>query len=193
MSMRDLLRHLPQALLQTGLLLGSLCSVSAGAQPYGLGRPATADAIAAWNIDVDALGRGLPPGRGSVAQGAVLYAEKCAACHGANGEGKPADALVGSAGTLPTPGPSKTVGSFWPYATTLYDFINRAMPYTAPQSLKPSEVYALTAWLLHRNGIVPADAVLDAGNLAQVSMPNRAGFVSDPRPDTRNAACGHCR
>ncbi|MDB5884202.1 MAG: h16 [Polaromonas sp.] len=193
MSMRDLLRRLPQVLFQAGLLVGSLCSVSASAQPYGLGLPATAAAIAAWDIDVDALGRGLPPGRGSVAQGAVLYADKCAACHGANGEGKPADALVGGTGTLTNPGLSKTVGSFWPYATTLYDFINRAMPYTAPQSLRPSEVYALTAWLLHRNGIVPADAVLDAGNLAQVSMPNRAGFVADTRPDTRNAACSNSR
>jgi S-disulfanyl-L-cysteine oxidoreductase SoxD len=189
MSMRDSLRRL----LHAGLFLGSFCAVSAGAQPYDLGRPATAAAIAAWDIDVDALGRGLPPGQGSVAQGAALYAEKCAACHGANGEGKPADALVGGAGTLASPKPSKTVGSFWPYATTLYDFINRAMPYTAPQSLKPSEVYALTAWVLHRNGIVPADAVLDGGNLAQVQMPNRAGFARDPRPDTRNAACSHCR
>ncbi|MDD0813168.1 cytochrome c [Curvibacter sp. HBC28] len=163
------------------------------AQPLGLGRPATDAAIAAWNIDIDAQGQGLPPGRGSVAEGARVYAEKCAACHGAQGEGKPADRLVGGHGSLNSPRPIKTVGSFWPYATTVYDFIYRAMPYNAPQSLAPNEVYAVTAWLLHANGIVPADAVLDARSLPAVKMPNRAGFVPDARPDVDNPACRHCR
>lgn len=163
------------------------------APPYGLGQPTSDAAIAAWNIDVDATGRGLPAGRGSVAEGAAVYAQKCAACHGAGGEGKPADALVGGIGSLKTAKPLKTVGSFWPYATTLYDFVNRAMPYTAPQSLSPQEVYAVTAWILHRNGILPADAVLDAQTLPRVQMPNRAGFVQDTRPDTHNDACVRCR
>lgn len=163
------------------------------AQPLGLGRPATDAAIAAWNIDIDAQGQGLPPGRGSVAEGARVYAEKCAACHGAQGEGKPADRLVGGHGSLNSPRPIKTVGSFWPYATTVYDFIYRAMPYNAPQSLAPNEVYAVTAWLLHANGIVPADALLDARSLPAVKMPNRAGFVPDARPDVDNPACRHCR
>lgn len=179
-----------------GLALSAMLSASlaeAEAQAFGFGRPATDAAIAAWNIDVDARGRGLPVGQGSVATGAKVYAEKCAACHGANGEGKPADALVGGGGSLGSKAPSKTVGSFWPYATTLYDFIFRAMPYTAPQSLTPSEVYAVTAWILNRNGILPGDAVLDASSLPQVVLPNRAGFVHDPRPDTRNVGCLQCK
>jgi S-disulfanyl-L-cysteine oxidoreductase SoxD len=177
-----------------GLVL-ALCFVGAGAAaaPYGFGQPASEAAIAAWNIDVDATGRGLPPGRGSVTQGQAVYSQKCAACHGANGEGKPADALVGGTGSLTGPKAVKTVGSYWPYATTLYDFIYRAMPYTAPQSLSPDEVYAVTAWLLNRNGIVPDDAVLDARSVPRVRMPNQSGFVQDTRPDTNNTACEHCR
>lgn len=188
MSMRD-------ALIRRLALAAALCATHAVAlaAPYGFGQPATDAAIAAWNIDVDANGRGLPPGRGSVAQGQAVYAQKCAACHGANGEGKPADALVGGSGSLTAAKAVKTVGSFWPYATTLYDFIYRAMPYTAPQSLSPDEVYAVTAWLLNRNGIVPADAVLDARSLPRVQMPNQTGFVQDPRPDTSNTACVRCR
>jgi cytochrome c len=169
-------------------VLGLLAAGPALAQPYGLGRPVTEAALAAWNIDVDARGQGLPAGQGSVAQGQAVYQQKCAACHGASGEGKPADALVGGIGTLKDDLPRKTVGSFWPYATTLFDYIYRAMPYTAPQSLTADEVYAVSAWLLHRNGIVGADAVLDARRLPLVRMPNRDGFVLDTRPDVANPA-----
>lgn len=177
--------------LSTALaLILALVPAAVRPQPYGLGRPADDRAVAAWNIDVDARGRGLPPGRGSVAEGQALFAVHCAACHGAQGEGRPADALVGGLGTLASDRPLKTVGSFWPYATTLYDYIYRAMPYTAPQSLKPAEVYALSAWLLHRNGILPADAVLDAQSLPRVRMPNADGFVPDGRPDTRDEGRG---
>jgi cytochrome c len=169
-----------------------LASVSQ-AQVYGLGKPATASAIAPWNIDVSPDGAGLPKGSGSVAAGQAIYAAQCAACHGARGEGKPADALVGGQGTLKNDRPVKTIGSFWPYATTVYDFVYRAMPYNAPQSLKPDEVYAVTAYLLHLNGIVPADAVLDAQSLPKVRMPNRDGFVADTRPDTVGSPCRLCR
>ncbi|GLC91643.1 cytochrome c [Cupriavidus sp. TA19] len=164
-----------------------------GAQTYGVGRAATGRDLAAWNIDVTPDGAGLPPGRGTVVQGAQVYAQHCAACHGANGEGKPADRLVGGQGTLKDAAqgkePVKTIGSFWPYAATVFDFIQRAMPYNAPQSLAADDVYAVTAWLLHKNGIVPADAVLDARTLPQVKMPNRDGFVADARPDTANVPC----
>lgn len=170
-----------------------LAGSAAHAQVYGLGRPATPAAIAAWDIDVAPDGAGLPKGSGSVAAGQAVYAAQCAACHGAKGEGKPADALVGGQGTLATGKPVKTIGSFWPYATTVFDFIRRAMPYQAPQSLSADEVYAVTAYLLHLNGIVPADAVLDATSLPQVRMPNRDGFVADARPDTASRPCLQCR
>ena len=173
----------PAAVLAaTALLL--LAALPAAAQSYRLGTPLTPAVVAPWNIDATPDGSGLPPGRGSVAAGKAVYAAQCAACHGAQGEGTLADRLVGGAGSLASAQPVRTVGSFWPYATTLYDFIYRAMPYTAPQSLQPAEVYAVTAYLLHLNGIVPADAVLDARSLAAVRMPNRGGFVGDPRPDT---------
>jgi S-disulfanyl-L-cysteine oxidoreductase SoxD len=146
--------------------------------PLGIGTPASADAIAGWNIDVRPDGAGLPPGQGSVAQGADLYARACAACHGAHGEGSKAyPRLVGGIGTLATPTPVQTVGSYWPYATTLFDYIRRAMPFNAPQSLTPDEVYAVSAYVLHMNGLVGAEAVLDATSLPQVAMPNRDGFV----------------
>ncbi|QHI99904.1 c-type cytochrome [Xylophilus rhododendri] len=165
--------------------LAGLCALaSAQAQTYGLGQALTAQAIAPWDIDVAADGAGLPRGRGSVAAGKLVYDAQCAACHGAKGEGGIADRLAGGKGSLATTKPVRTVGSYWPYATTLYDFINRAMPYTAPKTLKPEEVYAVTAYVLHLNDIVAADAVLDAKGLAAVRMPNRDGFVADARPDT---------
>ena len=155
----------------------------AGPSSYGFGRLATEAEISAVNIDIDPLGSGLPPGKGTSIQGASIYAAKCAACHGPTGLEGPHDRLVGGQGTLPTTDPQKTVGSYWPFATTLYDYIYRAMPYTTPQSLTPDEVYSLVAWLLYRNGIIAEDTVMDAGSLPAVSMPNRHGFVPDTRPD----------
>jgi len=187
--MAALARLLPAILLA----LLALPAGHARAQAYGIGQPLAERTVAPWNIDVDAQGAGLPAGCGSVAQGRVLYAQQCAACHGDKGQGNPADALVGGRGSLATATPLKTIGSFWPYATTLFDFINRAMPYNAPKSLTADEVYAVSAYLLHLNGIVPADTVLDAASLAAVRMPNRDGFVSDTRPDTSNIACRHCK
>jgi S-disulfanyl-L-cysteine oxidoreductase SoxD len=124
-----------------------------------------------------------------VQQGEEIYARLGAKCHGARGEGgEGVPPLVGGIGSLNTDAPLKTVGSFWPYATTLYDYIHRAMPADKPQSLQPEEVYALCAYLLYLNGIVPEDAVMDAKTLPQVVMPNHAGFTSpDPRPDVFNA------
>jgi S-disulfanyl-L-cysteine oxidoreductase SoxD len=152
--------------------------------PLGIGHAATPAEIAGWDIDVRADGRGLPPGRGSARDGEKIFAETCAACHGDKGEGKPADRLVGGFGTLATSKPVRTVGSYWPYATTLFDYIRRAMPFNAPQSLTADQTYAVSAYILYLNNIVGEDTVLDAGSLPQVEMPNRKGFTSpDPRPD----------
>lgn len=164
------------------LVLGGVSHAGEPA-PYGFGQPATESEIKAWDIDVNPSGSGLPPGRGTVQQGAIVYQRKCAGCHGPSGTEGPENRLVGGQGTLATGRPMKTIGSYWPYATTLYDYIYRAMPMAAPQSLLPDEVYALVAWLLHQNGIVPMDAVMNAETLPTVKMPNRDGFVSDPRPD----------
>ncbi len=153
---------------------------------FNLGRPVSADEIAAWDIDVRPDGRGLPAGEGSVQQGEQIYREKCTACHGENGTGGPFDTLVGR---LPDdafpfaldPAAVKTIGNYWPYATTLYDYINRAMPHDAPGSLGGDEVYALVAYLLYKNDIVPLDTVLTAENLPAISMPARHRFVPDNR------------
>ena len=159
---------------------------------FGFGHPATPEQIAGWDIDVAADGTGLPPGSGTVAQGKALYDRLGATCHGAKGEGgEGGPPLVGGIGSLHTQTPLKTVGSYWPYAPTLFDYIHRAMPADKPQSLTPDEVYALCAYLLFLNGIVPEDAVMDAQTLPQVVMPNHAGFSSpDPRPDVFNTVAG---
>ncbi len=149
---------------------------------HEIGTPLTEQDLAAWNIDVAPDGRGLPAGSGDVATGAHVFAAKCAACHGAQGQGGLGDPLVGSQGTLASAKPRRTVGSYWPYATTLFDYIRRAMPYNAPESLSANEVYAVSAFLLNQNGIVPANTRLDAASLPRVVMPNRDGFVADPRP-----------
>ncbi|MFM0501647.1 c-type cytochrome [Paraburkholderia caffeinilytica] len=166
--------------------LASCSSIAPGVQNAGLvgdiGTPLTDQDLAAWNIDVAPDGRGLPAGSGDVATGAHVFATKCAACHGAQGEGGLGDPLVGGQGTLTSAKPKRTVGSYWPYATTLFDYIRRAMPYNASESLSADEVYAVSAFLLNRNGIVPADTRLDAASLPRVAMPNRDGFVADPRP-----------
>ncbi|HEU0113954.1 MAG TPA: cytochrome c [Thermomicrobiales bacterium] len=154
-------------------------------QRFGFGQPATKEEIAGWDIAIKPDGTGLPPGSGTVAQGEALFAKLGAKCHGPKGEGTTtAPALVGGRGSLGTDQPMKTVGSYWSYATTLYDYIHRAMPADNPQSLTPDEVYALCAYLLYLNDIVPKNAVMDAKTLPQVVMPNHAGFTSpDPRPD----------
>ena len=155
--------------------------------PYGIGRPATAAEIAGWNIDIGRDGANLPSGSGSVAHGHEVFDQQCVACHGEKGEGGVGDRLVGGRGTIATSKPVKTVGSFWPYATTLFDYVRRAMPLNAPRSLTPDEVYAVSAYVLFLNGIVPQDTTFDADNLARINMPNRDGFVSARPPATAGA------
>lgn len=172
------------------VMLATLTSYSAQAQGvYKMGRPATAADIASWNLDVAPDGKNLPAGSGSVKQGREVYTAQCAACHGATGEGGAGDRLSGGIGTLATPKPVRTVGSYWPYATTLFDYIRRAMPLHAPQSLTASDVYAVSGYVLFLNGVVQEDATMDARTLSAVKMPNRDGFVSDPRPDVKSSAC----
>ncbi|UPK38473.1 cytochrome c [Bradyrhizobium sp. 186] len=164
------------------------CAWASGAQaqsPYGIGRPATPAEIAGWNIDIGRDGSNLPQGSGSVIQGRDVYAQQCASCHGEKGEGGLGDRLAGGQGTIGTAKPIRTVGSFWPYATTLFDYIRRAMPQNAPQSLSDDDVYAVSAYILNLNGLVGADATLDAKSLAAVKMPNRDRFVGDARPDVK--------
>jgi cytochrome c len=155
-------------------LMPTLC----GAQSPNLGRPLTPDEIRNIDITVIPDGRGLPSGSGSVSAGAAVYAKSCQSCHGEKGAGKPQDQLTGGLGTLASAKPVKTPASYWPAATTLFDYIRRAMPITSPQSLTNDEVYAVTAYLLSIDGIVPNDAVLDAKSLPRVKMPNKNGFVS---------------
>jgi mono/diheme cytochrome c family protein len=171
-------------------VLAFISAVPAQAQsPYGIGRVATPPEIAGWNIDVDRDGNNLPPGSGTVGQGREIFDQQCAACHGAKGEGGVGDRLVGGQGTLATPKPVRTVGSYWPYAPTLFDYIRRAMPQNAPQSLSNDDVYAVSAYILNLNGLLPADGTLDSGILRTIKMPNRSMFVDDPRPDVKNPGC----
>ncbi|KHK60018.1 cytochrome C [Burkholderia sp. A9] len=165
---------------------GTACTVFAQsvAKPsMHVGRSPTAEEIAGWDIDVVPDGTGLPIGHGTAAEGAAVFAMRCAACHGANGEGVSVPErgafprLVGGIGTLADDVPVKTVGSYWPYATGVFDYIRRAMPLTAPGSLTSNEVYALVAFILSRNGVIPAPAVMNEKTLPAVVMPNRDGFI----------------
>ena len=175
----------------------ALLTLAAAASPayaetqnhYGIGRSATDAEIAGWNIDIGRNGENLPPGSGTVSHGREVFAQQCAACHGEKGEGGVGDRLVGGQGTVATPKPIKTVGSYWPYAPTLFDYIRRAMPQSAPQSLSNEDVYAVSAYILNMNGLLPADATLDARTLSAIKMPNRNMFTGDPRPDVKNPAC----
>jgi len=176
----------PRSSIALPIIAAALCASAQAAEHYGIGRPATPAEIAGWNIDIGRDGANLPPGSGNVERGRVVFSEQCAACHGAEGQGGVGDRLSGGQGTLATAKPVRTVGSFWPYAPTLFDYIRRAMPQNAPQSLSNEDVYAVSAYILNLNGLVPADTVLDAKRLAAIRMPNRDGFVADPRPDVKN-------
>jgi cytochrome c len=159
-----------------------LAATPALAQVPQFGQPIAPADIAPWDISIGPDGVGLPPGSGTATQGEAIYVAKCQACHGEKGSGKPNDALVGGMGTLaPDKVPMKTVGSFWPYATTLFDYVRRAMPFQDSQSLTSDELYAVSAYILHLNGVVAANDVLDAQSLPKVRMPNRDGFIPFPR------------
>ena len=181
------------------LLLGASLLLAAGtfavaAEPghFGYGAAATPEQIKGWDIDVRGDdGAGLPAGSGTVARGEDVYAEQCAACHGTFGEGEGRfPKLVGGKGSLKLDRPEPTIGSYWPFAPTLWDYINRAMPMPAPHTLSGDDVYALTAYILNLNDIVPSEFVADRDSLPKVKMPNRDSFVwTDPRPDTMARPC----
>jgi cytochrome c len=159
-----------------------LVAIPAMAQAPQFGQAIAPADIAPWDISIGPDGAGLPPGRGTAAEGEAVYAAKCQACHGEKGVGGPNDALVGGIGSLaPGKTPVKTVGSYWPYATTLFDYIRRAMPFPETKSLTSDEVYAVSSYILTLNGIIGANDVLDAQSLPRVSMPNRDGFIPFPR------------
>lgn len=151
--------------------------LTAGSQEGpNLGIEATPEEIAGWDISIGADGDGLPVGSGTPSDGAAIFAAKCAGCHGLQGEGLLNDQLVGGHGSLATDNPAKTIGSYWPYATTIFDYVRRAMPYQTPHTLTDDEAYAVTAHLLHLNGIIQADDVIDAQTLPAIEMPNRDSF-----------------
>jgi len=159
---------------------------AAAAAPLGIGRPATPADIAAWDDDVMPDGTGLPPGSGTPPAGAAIFAMRCAGCHGKTGKEGPNDVLVGAEPRQGFPfstDPSlpHTIGNYWPYATTVFDYVRRAMPPDAPGSLSDADVYNLTAFLLNANELIPGDAVIDAASLPKVAMPARPHFVPDTR------------
>jgi cytochrome c len=171
-------------MLERLLLCAAIVAVPAGAlaQVPQFGQPIAPADAATWDISIGPDGAGLPGGRGTAAQGEAVYAAKCQACHGEKGAGRPNDTLVGGLGTLaPGKAPVKTVGSYWPYATTLFDYVRRAMPWDRPKSLTDDEVYAVSAYILNLNGIIGANDVMDAQSLPKVAMPNREGFTPFPR------------
>lgn len=172
----------------TSLLVG-LAVAKVQAEPsksFGLGRPATVEEIQAWNIDVRPDGQGLPKGKGNAAKGEAIFAAKCAICHGDFGEGVDRwPVLAGGGDTLKSDDPVKTVGSYWPYLSTAYDYIYRAMPYGNAQTLKPDEVYSIIAYILLMNDVVDDDQFeLSNENFTTVRLPNEKNFIDDPRPDT---------
>jgi S-disulfanyl-L-cysteine oxidoreductase SoxD len=172
MSMRKFLRTVAPA------ALFALASPAFAQQSPNLGKPISAEDLAAWDISIGPDGAGLPPGSGTVKQGEAVFGAKCQACHGEKGAGTPNDRLVGGQGSLPGDKPPvKTIGSYWPYATTLFDYIRRAMPFNESKSLTSDEVYGVVAYLLNLNGVIPESETMNAQSLPKVTMPNREGFV----------------
>ena len=167
-------------------------AASAGAQTtaetrIGVGKPVTEAELERY-FAIPPSGKGLPPGQGSAKEGAVVFQEQCAACHGEKLQGNMspgigADRLIGGRGTLSSESPVKTTESYWPYATTLFDYIKRSMPFNAPGSLTDDQVYAVVAYILSEGHVIKPDETLDASSLPKVPMPNRDGFISDPRPE----------
>ncbi|HEX3371154.1 MAG TPA: cytochrome c [Candidatus Acidoferrales bacterium] len=183
-------------------IVGSLLTASSAsaqaADHANVGRTATADDIRSWNLIISPSGKELPVGNGTAKEGAQIFAAKCARCHGPAGEGTQfGPRLTGGQGSLNTLQPVRTIGSYWPFATTVWDYINRAMPRGNENTLKPDEIYSLTAFILFRNGIVQETDVMDAKTLPKVKMPNRDGFLPPRLEDIANlqkrgCAAGHC-
>lgn len=171
---------LKPSLLSVSILLG-LGAAVVSAQSYGVGRSASAAEVAAWDVTIGPEGHELPEGSGTAKDGAQVYEVRCKECHGEEGVGGDHAALIGNPAQLKETPPVKTVGSYWPYATTLFDYTRRAMPFEEPGTLTADQVYAVTAYVLYLNGLVGEDDVLDRESLPQVVMPNRDGFVRDPR------------
>lgn len=168
------------------LFVFALC-LTAFAQTGRVGRPASPETIKSMDLTIFPDGRGLPAGSGTAAKGKDVFKEKCAVCHNEKGEGREGQypALVGGIGSINTAKPVKTVGSYWPYATTVFDYVRRAMPYDQPGTLKSDEIYAAVAFVLNANGIIGENDELNAASLPKVKMPNRDGFVPDKRPDVK--------
>ena len=160
----------------------ALASPALAQQSPNLGKPISAEDLASWDISIGPDGAGLPAGSGTVKQGEDVFVAKCQACHGAKGAGQPNDRLVGGQGSLPGDRPPvKTIGSYWPYATTLFDYIRRAMPFNESKSLTNDEVYGVVAYLLNLNGVIPESDTMNAQSLPKVTMPNRDGFITFTR------------
>ena len=179
--------------LAKSIAFAGVLALAAGpvfAGTYSLGREATQVEISAWDIDVRPDGQGLPEGGGTVADGEVLFQERCAACHGDFGEGLDRwPVLAGGQGTLAGENPVKTIGSYWPHLSTVFDYIRRAMPFGDAQSLAPNEIYAITAYLLYLNDVVEdEDFELNKENFTSIKLGNEGGFIADDRPDTPNLA-----
>jgi cytochrome c len=170
---------------------GSGTPGASAARPQALGKPISEQALRSWDIDIRTPdGHGLPPGSGTIAAGRALYDAQCASCHGTDARGGPQfGTMVGGIGSFTTDTRVLTPGSMYPYSSVLFDYIRRAMPLNAPQSLSNDEVYAVSGYLLHLNGLIAADAIVDANTLAAVRMPNRDGFILDDRPDTKAVRC----
>ncbi len=152
---------------------------------FNLGRGATEAEVAAWDIDVRPDGKGLPDGKGTVAEGEVIYTEKCASCHGVFGEGIDRwPVLAGGHDSLKSERPVKTIGSYWPFLSTVFDYVNRAMPFGQAGSLEADEVYAITAYLLNLNDLVDSEFELSKQNFVKIRLPNETNFIADTRPDT---------
>jgi mono/diheme cytochrome c family protein len=175
------------ARLVAGLAIAGLFTAGLPAQSrkHGVGRAPTEQEIRALGVTVAPDGTGLPEGSGTAVEGRALFALRCAKCHEDKGAGDVGPALVGGRGSLATAKPLKTVGSFWPYATSVWNYVNRAMPFNEPGALTHSQVYAAVAYILYLNEIVGESEVLNAKTLPKIRMPNRDGFVSDPRPDIK--------
>jgi len=190
-----MLSHSPIAVALAAAMLSALSFGAAEAQTASpkpqFGKPITESDIAAWDIDIRTSdGKGLPAGKGSVAEGKALYEAQCVVCHGEAAKGGPMyGTMVGGIGSFTTGTRVLTPGSMYPYAPILFDYVRRTMPMTAPQSLTNDQTYALAAYILNINGLVPENAVMDAESLRKVTMPNRNGFILDDRPDTTAKRC----